>query len=134
MNPDVMSRNISSQMVFLFSSEKRLRGCFTGLAPGRTWSECSHSSFGTPKRSLCDQAKMSKFSRRNWMNALSYFSERPAPMVTVRSGCGGSIWTCLVSSVGLNVGVAWSPPVTGIPRAAVRAKDTANCIFFVSSP
>ena len=67
------------------------------------------------------------------MSALSYFSERPAPMVTVRSGCAGSIWTCLVSSVGLNVGVAWNPPVTGIPRAAVRAKETANCIFFVYS-
>ena len=67
------------------------------------------------------------------MSALSYLSERPAPMVTVRSGCAGSIWTCLVSSVGLNVGLAWNPPATGIPRAAFYAREMANCIFFVSS-
>ena len=65
------------------------------------------------------------------MSALSYLSERPAPMVTVRSGCAGSIWTCLVSSVGLNVGAAWKPPA--IPRAAFCAKEMANYIFFVSS-
>ena len=67
------------------------------------------------------------------MSALSYLLERPAPMVAVRSGCVGSIWTCLVSSVGLNVGLAWKPPATGIPRAACCAKEMASCIFFVSS-
>ena len=126
MNLAVSSRAISSQMVFLFSSEKRRNGCLTGFAPGRTWRECSHSSFGTPKRSLCDQAKMSKFSRRNWMSALSYLSERPAPMVTVRSGCAGSIWTYLVSSVGLNVRLAWKLPATGIPMAAFCAKENGE--------
>ena len=130
MNPAVISRAISSQMVFLFSSEKRRKGCFTGFAPGRTWRECSHSSFGTPKRSLCDQAKMSKFSRRNWMSALSYLSERPAPMVTVRSGCAGSTWIFFVSSVGLNVGADWKLPIAGIPSVADCAVYHDLLFFF----
>ena len=67
------------------------------------------------------------------MSALSYWSERLAPMVTVRSGCVGSIWTFFVSSVGLNVGADWKLPIAGIPRAADYASETAYYIFLFSS-
>ena len=80
MKPSTRSVAISSPMTFLFSSEKRLMDCLTGLASGRTCRECSANSLGTPGRSLADHAKMLRFSRRKWMSSLSYFRSMPAPM------------------------------------------------------
>ena len=98
--PAARSRTISSPTTLLFSSDRRRKGCLTGLASGRTCNLCSAKSVGTPGMSLGDHAKMSRFSWRKSTSSPSYLLPRFAPMTACLSGCSGSKGIFFVSLAG----------------------------------
>ncbi|KAM3259095.1 hypothetical protein ACQJBY_050719 [Aegilops geniculata] len=72
MNSAARNRATSSPMAFLFSVADRRRYSLTGFTFGSTRKRCSANPLGTPGMSDGFHAKMSQFSRRNWMSASSY--------------------------------------------------------------
>ena len=82
----------SSPMALRFGSEKRRSDCLMGLALGRISRECSANSLGTPGMSSRHQAKISQFSWRNSMSALSYVIGRVADTRTILDGSVECTW------------------------------------------
>src|SRR3954469_23242491 len=82
MKPASSSRFTSMAVAFRRSSFIGRSVCLTGRALGSTCNLCSASSLGTPGMSEGFHAKMSPFSRRNSMSALSYACVNPVPMTT----------------------------------------------------
>ena len=105
MNPAARSRAISSPIAFLLSSLKRRRNCFTDFSFGSVFRWCSASSLGTLGMSEGFHAKMSRFSWRNSMSALSYLSDNPAPMMNCWVESPWTNSTFFVSSAGWNLGL-----------------------------
>src|SRR3954471_17096518 len=79
MKPVSSSRFTSMAVAFRRSSFIGRSVCLTGRALGSTCNLCSASSLGTPGMSEGFHAKMSLFSRRNSMSALSYAGVKPVP-------------------------------------------------------
>src|SRR4051812_38886673 len=100
MNSAAKSWATSSPMAFLFWTADRRRCFLTGLTFGSTRRRCSASPLGTPDMSAYFHAKMSQFSRRNWMSASSYLESSVVEMlVGAAFGSVGWMWTGLVSPV-----------------------------------
>ena len=67
-------------MAFLFSVADRRRYSLIGFAFESTHKQCLASSLGTPDMSDGFHAKMSQFSRRNWVSSASYLGSRVVEM------------------------------------------------------
>ena len=104
MNPAARSRAISYPIAFLLSSLTRRRNCLTDFSFGSVFRWCSASSLGTPGMSEGFHAKMSRFSWRNSMSALSYLSDNPAPVMNCWVSPGTKS-TFFVSSANWNLGL-----------------------------
>src|SRR3954449_9677384 len=82
MKPASSSRFTSMAVTFRRSSFIGYSVCLTGRSLGSTCNLCSVSSLGTPGMSEGFHAKMSPFSRRNSMSALSYAGVKLVPTTT----------------------------------------------------
>src|SRR3954471_5171015 len=101
MKPAASRRCTSSAMARRRSSLKGRSDCLTCRALGSVLSLCSASSLGTPGMTEGFHAKMSQFSRRNSMSALSYAGLMPVPIVTVwmeSPGTSSMERVCVVAS------------------------------------
>ena len=96
---------MSSPMAFLLSSLNQRRNCLTGFSFGSVFRWFSASSLGTPGMSEGFHAKISRFSQRNSMSALSYLSDNPAPMMNCWIESPRTKSTFFVSSAGWNLGL-----------------------------
>ena len=113
MKPASLSRSISDNMALRLGSEKRRKGCFTGLARGSKLRWCSASSLGTPGMSAGHHAKIFQCSRRNSTSALSYATSMFAAMEVVFFGSVGWICTSFESLAVLKVGSLRDLPASG---------------------
>jgi hypothetical protein len=102
MKPAARSQLTSSPIARCLSVLKRQSDCFIGQTLGSKYNLCSTSSLGTPGMSDGFHAKMSQFSQRNSIGALSYALLRCPLTVTCWLESPGMRSTRRVSTAGSN--------------------------------